>query len=82
MPRISESACWSCDEPGSAVPGKSWMRECKSCDVWWEAVPDSTRVRDMLCRQGRQLDAMAEYYGMGNRQGLLDHGSVKLSSPA
>jgi hypothetical protein len=75
-------ACWSCGAPGQAIAGKSWTRECKGCDVTWEGAPFGTRVRDSLWQRGRALDSIAMHWGLENRDGYLDHGTVKLSSPA
>lgn len=78
----SSSNCWSCEQPGVPIAGKSWLRTCKTCDVHWDASPFGTRVRDEELRRGRQLDAIANHYGLGNRHGLIDHSRVNLASPA
>jgi hypothetical protein len=45
VPRTSEIVpCWSCGNPGQAIPGMSWTRECITCDVQWNAKPAPIRV--------------------------------------
>ena len=87
MPREQQNqeleACWSCGKPGSIVAGKSWVRECRLCEVRWDATPASSpRARDERIRRTRQLDAIAQNYDLGNRHDLIDHATVNLSSPA
>lgn len=39
MPRTNETPCWSCGERGAAIAGNSWLRECVTCEVQWNAHP-------------------------------------------
>lgn len=75
--------CWSCGSPGHSVGGHSWLRRCGTCDVEWNAEPPgSTNERSRVWNRGNDLDKIAAKFGLENRDGLLDHGSVKLVSPA
>jgi lipoate synthase len=84
MPRQNEKleACWSCGQAGEPVGGHSWLRRCSPCDVSWDAQPPgSADERSREWKRGNNLDALAVRFGLGNRDGFLDHGEVKLISP-
>lgn len=79
---VSNTNCWSCGGPGVPVGGHSWLRQCRVCDVAWDTQPaGSAAERDRVWQKGNSLDKIAEKYGLGNRSGMIDHATVKLSSP-
>ena len=45
MERTTDVPCWSCGELGTYIAGQGWMRECKTCDVTWNAKPVAPLVR-------------------------------------
>ena len=83
----STSNCWSCGQPGRPVPGQSWIRRCEECDVEWNSMAADTpqgraKEHDRQFARGRQLDKIAEKFGLGNRNGFVDHATEQLRSPA
>jgi hypothetical protein len=78
----SRMNCWSCGQPGSIVGGHSWLRKCETCDVTWSAEPPGTaNERTRVWQRGNTLDKIAGKFGLGNREGFVDHAEVKLASP-
>ena len=74
--------CWSCGKPGSYIGGSSWLRQCRDCDVRWDAQPPgSAAEHDRKWQYNRTLDKWAANFGLGNRHNMIDHATVKLSSP-
>lgn len=85
VPKPTE--CWSCGRPGEPIPGSGFRRACTECDVTWsaEATPRPPRREDLeglqlLLSAKWPLRRHAEY--ADNYDRLVDHGAVKLSSPA
>lgn len=79
----NRNACWSCGQPGATVGGHAWLRKCEKCDVRWDAQPPgSADERDRVRQRERRLDLIAEKFGLGNREGFVDHGAVKLPTVA
>lgn len=79
----NRNACWSCGLAGVPVGGHAWLRKCKDCDVAWNAQPTgSSAERDRVWQQGNNLDKLAAKFDLGDRRGFVDHGRVKLISPA
>lgn len=75
--------CWSCGRPGEVIPGKSWLRRCSGCEVEWDAQPPTPQIlHDRAFKRGRDLDKVAANYGLGNREGFMEHAAGELSSPA
>jgi lipoate synthase len=80
---VNRINCWSCDGPGVRIGGHSWLRRCVPCDVEWDAQPPgSADERARMWQRGNTLDTLAAKYGLGNRDGFVDHGAVKLPSVA
>jgi len=75
--------CWSCERPGIPVAGHAWLRKCEHCDVAWSSQPPgSSAERDRVWQLGNTHDKIAARYHLGNRRDMIDHATVKLSSPA
>lgn len=75
--------CWLCGQPGVPVGGHAWLRRCVPCDFEWNSQPPgSADERTQEQQRGRRLDKIAARYGLGNRDGFLEHVPGELSSPA